>query len=66
MDKRKAKKLLFTVQEKYIQAIKCFERADHFGRYGQTTKALNKRDEGMDKIRKAEAAIAELETLIDE
>jgi len=65
MNKRKAKNLLFSVQKSYFKAIKCFERAEYFSRGGQTTKALDKRDEGMVNIRKAEDAYRDLEAIID-
>lgn len=66
MDKRKAKATLFTVQESYVRAIKTFGRADGYGRDGKTTKALEERDKAMGYIRKAQDAIAALETMIDE
>jgi len=66
MNKSKAKKLLFSVQDGYVRAIKCFERAEHWSRRGYTTRALDERDKGMVNIRKAEAAITELEALISE
>jgi hypothetical protein len=66
MDERKAKKLLFTIQESYVRAIRANEKADRFSRSGLTTKALGERDKAIANVRKAEAAIAELETLIDQ
>jgi hypothetical protein len=65
MNKRKAQKLLSSVQDSYVRAIKCFERADYFSRAGQTTKALDKRDEAFVNIRKAEAAKDELDAMIE-
>ena len=66
MNKRKASKLLFSVQESYVRAIKHFQRADARGRDGHTSKALDERDKAMSYIRKAEAAINELNAMIDE
>lgn len=65
MNKRKAQKLLFSVQESYVRAIKCFEREEHWSRRGHTTRALDERGKAFVNIRKAEAAITELGALID-
>lgn len=65
MNKRKAKALLFSVQESYVRAIGAFNKANDLGHRGQTTKALDERDRAMVQIRKAEAAIAELAGLIE-
>lgn len=66
MNKNKAKATLFVVQKSYVSAIKAFGRADGHGRNGKTAKALEERDKAMAYIRKAEGAIAALETMIDE
>ena len=66
MNKREASKLLFSVQDNYVRAIKSFERAERYSDRGYTTKALEQRDKGFADIRKAEAAIAKLEAIINE
>jgi len=66
MNKRKASKLLFSVQDNYVRAIKSFERAERYSDRGHTTKALEQREKGFASVCKAEAAIAELANMIDE
>lgn len=66
MSKRKASKLLFSVQESYVRAIQCFQREERYRDRGYTTKALEQQEKGFANIRKAEAAVAALAALINE
>lgn len=65
-NKAKAKATLFTVQESYVRAIKAFGKSREYQQRGHTTKCLAEQDKAMAYIRKAEAAIDLLETMIDE
>lgn len=66
MNKRKAKAVLFSVQESYVRAIKAFSKSRDYQQRGHTTKCLDEQDKAMVYIRKAEAAIDELEAMIEE